>query len=165
MDKENKKKFHKSFLILFLVILISVFIFNIYSCKNRNKSNEENLLINENDQSEKLFITEKTDEYVNINWEEEKQKLEKIGTINDVPSYCKIIAIISIELRKLEDSIISRNISDDEKNRILNKKKDELLNYFNITQEALDKFYEENKVSIENFILSHDNFRKAIETE
>jgi len=165
MDKENKKKFYKSFLILLLVILISVFIFNIYSCKNRNKSNEENLLINENDQSEKLFITEKTDEYVNINWEEEKQKLEKIGTINDVPSYCKIIAIISIELRKLEDSIISRNISDDEKNRILNKKKDELLNYFNITQEALDKFYEENKVSIENFILSHDNFRKAIETE
>ena len=165
MDKENKKKFYKSFLILLLVILISVFIFNIYSCKNRNKSNEENLLINENDQSEKLFITEKTDDYVNINWEEEKQKLEKIGTINDVPSYCKIIAIISIELRKLEDSIISRNISDDEKNRILNKKKDELLNYFNITQEALDKFYEENKVSIENFILSHDNFRKAIETE
>ncbi|MCX8058325.1 MAG: hypothetical protein N3A58_02790 [Spirochaetes bacterium] len=159
-----KKKYYYYVVFLFFVILFFSLFINISSCKLKNKGGDESLLVGD-DEGEKIFIVEQSDQYQNINWDEEMKKLQGIGKIPDVPTYCTIIAIIAIELRKVEDEILAKNISQEEKNNLMLKKRDELLKYFNISQEELDDYYEKNKVMIENFIITHNAFRKAIEVE
>lgn len=161
----NKKYIYYKFLIItFFVLLLFSIIMNFSSCKMRNKMSEDNLLV-EDEEGEKIFIVEQSDQYQNVNWEEEKKKLEGVGKINDVPTYCLIVSIISIELKKLEEEMIIKKFSEEEKSNQIINKRDELLKYFNITQKDLDEFYEKNKVMIENFIITHNEFRKALEIE
>lgn len=160
MNKNMNKK--KKLLIFIVILFLILTLFFFPSCKKKTNIKNEEYIIDETEQGQQFIELQQENE--NVDWTKEKKKLKGIGKL-DIRTFSTITVILFREVKDLKTQLEKKHYSDEQIKTEINKKKDELYNYFGITKDEYNEFYKNNKNEIDNFIASHPSYYSEIEVE